>query len=347
MKLSKKVKIGNKWVGDGYPCFIIAEAGANHDRKLSQAKKLIDIAKEAGADAVKFQIYSAETLYSQEVKTLPGENKKPFNVIKKTEMPREWIPNLANYAKKQGLIFLSSPFDRDAIEQLNPFVPAFKWASPELIDRPLLEYAAKKGKPLIISTGFYGLKEISEALKWVYRVENNKIILLHCTGLYPTFPEEVNLKVIPALKKKFHIPIGLSDHTLDTVTPAAAVVLGANVIEKHFTLSRQLKGPDHPFALEPKELKEMVNNIRNIERSLGSGRKKPVEREIKKEKLIRRGIVATKDLKRGEKITPDNITIKRVGEGAILPKDLPMTLGKKLLYNVETDQKITWKIIKK
>ena len=345
MRLNKKVKIANKWVGDGYPCFIIAEAGSNHDRKLPQAKKLIDIAKKAGADAVKFQIYSAETLYSRALKALPSEREKPFNVIKRIEMPRKWISMLADYARKQGLIFLSTPFDKEAVDQLNSFVPAFKWASPELIDRPLLEYAAKKGKPLIISTGFYGGKEISEAVRWVWKTGNNKIILLHCTGLYPTLPKEVNLKVIPILKKKFHIPIGLSDHTLDAVTPAVAVALGANVIEKHFTLNRKLEGPDHAFALESRELKEMVNNIRNIEKGLGSGGKKPVEREIKKEKLIRRGIVATKDLKRGEKITPDDIVTKRVGEGAILPKDFYKILGKKLSKDVKRDQKIIWKMI--
>ena len=345
MRLNKKVKIANKWVGDGYPCFIIAEAGSNHDRKLPQAKKLIDVAKKAGADAVKFQIYSAETLYSRALKALPSEREKPFNVIKKIEIPRKWISVLANYSKKQGLIFLSTPFDKEAVDQLNSFVPAFKWASPELIDRPLLEYAAKKGKPLIISTGFYGLKEVSEAVKWVYQVGNNKIILLHCAGLYPTLPEEVNLKVIPSLKKKFHIPIGLSDHTLDTIIPAAAVALGTNIVEKHFTLSRKLKGPDHPFALEPDELKEMVRNIRNIEKSLGSGIKKPAKREIEKEKLIRRGIVAARDVKRGEKITLKNITTKRIGQGAILPKYYKNILGKKLLFNIKADQKITWKMI--
>lgn len=345
MKLKKEVKIGDKLIGERHSCFIIAEAGANHDRKLSQAKKLIDVAKEAGADAVKFQIYSAETLYSQKLKALPGEKEKPFNVIKKLEMPRKWIPELTSYSKKKGLIFLSSPFDKEAIEKLNPYVPAFKWASPELIDRPLLEYAAKMGKPLIISTGFYGQKEISEALRWVYRAGNNKIVLLHCTGLYPTLPEEVNLGAIITLKKKFQVPVGLSDHTLDTVIPAAAVALGANVIEKHFTLSRKLKGPDHPFALEPEELKQMVKNIRNIEKSLGSKIKKPTKREIKKEKLIRRGIVVKKDLKKGEKININNIATKRVGEGAILPKDFYKILGKKLVKDVKTDQKITWEMI--
>jgi len=345
MRLRRKIKIGSNWIGEGYPCFIIAEVGANHDGKLSQAKHLIDIAKEAGANAIKFQIYSAETLYSWRMNPLPGEKEKPFNIIKKIEISRKWIPILANYTEKQGLIFLSTPFDKEAIDQLNPFVSAFKWASPELIDCPLLKYAAKKKKPLIISTGFYGLKEISEVLKWIRDAGGNKIILLHCTGLYPTFSEEVNLRAISTLKKKFKIPVGFSDHTINTVTPAAAVVLGANVIEKHFTLNRKLNGPDHTFALEPEELKEMVKNIRNVEKNLGSGIKKPTEREIQKEKLIRRGIIAVKDFKKGEKININNIITKRVGKGAILPKDFSKVLGKKLLRDIKADQKITWDMI--
>ena len=346
MKFQKRIKINNKWIGgENDPCFIIAEAGSNHNRDLGTAKNLIDAAKDAGVDAVKFQTYSAETLYSQKLKVLPGEREKPFNVIKKIEMPRRWIPELAAYSEKRGLIFLSTPFDKKAVDELSSFVHAFKWASPELIDRPLLEYAAKKKKPLIISTGFYSIKEISEALEWVEGTGNNKIILLQCTGLYPTLPEEVNLRAIKTIEKIFNIPIGLSDHTMDLVIPAVAVALGAKVIEKHFTLSRKLKGPDHPFALEPDELKEMVKNIKTIEKSLGSGVKKPVKREVKKEKLIRRGIVAKKDLKMGKKIVLEDITTKRVGKGAILPKYYKDILGRKLIRNVKIDQRITWKMI--
>ena len=347
MKLAKKIKIGNKWIGDGHPCFVIAEAGANHNRKLIQAKKLIDIAKKSGADAIKFQTYSAKTLYTQRLKTLPNETKKPFDVIKELEMPYEWIPILAKYSKEQGLIFLSTPFDEQAIDQLNPFVPAFKWASPELIDKPLIEYVAMKGKPLIISTGFYGMKESLETLKWISKTGNRKIIFLHCTGLYPTIPEEVNLRAIVSLKKKIGCPVGLSDHTLDTIIPAFAVIMGANVIEKHFTINRKMKGPDHPFSLEPNELKQMVENIRKSEKSMGSGIKKPTKKEIKKEKLIRRGIVATKNLKKGEKITLSNISTKRVGAGAILPKYYKKILGKKILFDIQNDEKITWRTISK
>lgn len=344
---SRKIKIANKWVGDRCPCFIIAEAGSNHDRKLSQAKELIDVAAEAGVDAVKFQIYKAQSLYSKKLKTLPGEKEKPFDVIKKIETPRDWIPKLYKYAEKKGLIFFASPFDKEAVDSLDPYVPAFKWASPELIDRPLFEHAAKKKKPMIISTGFYSLAEVKDAVKWAHEIGNKRLILFHCTGLYPTHPEEVNLKAILTLKKEFNLPVGLSDHTTDTVTPAVAVGIGANIIEKHYTLDKELPGPDHPFALEPGELKEMVTNIRNIEKSLGTGIKKPVEREVKKEKLIRQGIVAIRNIKKGEKLTIGNITTKRVGEGAILPKYYYDVLAKEVLTDVETDQRITWEIIKK
>ena len=346
MKFQKRIKINNKWIGgENDPCFIIAEAGSNHNQDLGTAKNLIDTAKDAGVDAVKFQIYSAESLYSQKLKTLPGEKEKPFDVIKKIEMPRRWIPELAAYSEKRGLIFLSTPFDKKAVDELSLFVPAFKWASPELIDRPLLEYAAKKKKPLIISTGFYGIKEIKDALGWIKKLGSRRVILLHCTGLYPTDLKDANLRAILTIKKTFNLPVGFSDHTQSTLIPSVAVALGAKVIEKHFTLSRKLKGPDHLFSLEPGELKEMVKNIRNVEKSFGSGIKKPIEREIKKEKLIRRGIVANKELKKGEKITSKDITTKRVGEGAILPKYYKHILGRKLIRNVKTDQKITWKMI--
>jgi len=343
--MDSEIKIGNKFIGEDSPCFVIAEAGSNHNRRLSQAKKLIDAARDAKADAVKFQIYSAQTLYSKRVKALPGEKGKPFDVIKEIETPREWLSGLADYSKRQGLIFLATPFDKESIDQLDLFVPAFKWASPELIDRPLLEYAARKGKPLIISTGFYGLKEVVEAIKWIEGVGNTKVILLHCTGLYPTLAEEVNLKAMIALKRKFQVPVGFSDHTLDTITAAAAVALGAKVIEKHFTLNRVLSGPDHRFALEPEELKEMVSNIRIIEKALGTGIKEPVKREINKERLIRRGIVAESDLKKGEKLTIDSITIKRSGAGAILPKYFYKILNRKARVHIKTDEKITWKMI--
>lgn len=341
MKPRGIIKIKDKYIGgEKDPCFIIAEAGSNHNRDFETAKMLIDEAKKAGVDAIKFQTYSAETLYQKKKKPLflIGEKEKPFDIIKKIELPREWQSKLAEYTKSQGIIFLSTPFDKEAIDELYSLVPAFKWASPELIDKPLFEYAAKKGKPMIISTGFYGNKEIKDALVWARRVNNNQIIVLHCTGLYPTLLEEANLRAMQTMKDIFKVPVGLSDHTTSIVVPVAAVAMGAKVVEKHFTLSRKMKGPDHAFALEPKELAEMVKNIRDVERSLGSEIKKPVKGEVEKEKLIRRGVVAIKEIKKGEKFSLSGITTKRTGIGALLPKNIYKILGKRAKRDILEDQ---------
>ena len=209
MAFKKRIKIKNRWIGgENDPCFIIAEVGSNHNRNFKLAKKMIDTAKEAGADAVKFQTYSAEALYQKQKKPLKeiGDKEKPFDIIKKIELPRKWQKTLSEYAAKKGLFFLSTPFDKQAVDELNEFVPAFKWASPELIDKPLLEYAAKKRKPMIISTGFYGAKEVKNALKWIKKNKNSQVVLLQCTGLYPTELEEVNLKAMVEMKKLFNLP---------------------------------------------------------------------------------------------------------------------------------------------
>lgn len=348
--MQKRFKISNRWVGgQDDPCFIIAEAGSNHNRDFETAKKLIDVAKETGVDAVKFQTYSAETLYpkNKEPLRLIGETVKPFDVIKAIELPREWQKPLAQYAKLKGLYFMSTPFDKEAIDQLAPLTPAIKWASPELIDRPLLEYAAKKKKPLIVSTGFYSLQEVKEALQWIKKTGNNQVALLQCTALYPTRPEDVNLRAMLLMQKMFNVPIGLSDHTMSTVIPAAAVAVGARIIEKHFTLSRKSQGPDHPFALEPNELKEMVNNIRNVEKSLGNGIKKPVKKETVKEKLITRGIMATQPIKKGEKLSVKNIITLRTGHGYILPSEFYDVLGKKASKDIAKYQPIAKRDLEK
>lgn len=345
--MQKRFKILNRWIGgENDPCFIIAEAGSNHNRDFGTAKKMIDEAKGAGADAIKFQTYSAETLYPETKKPLIGDKEKPFDIIKKIELPREWQKPLADYAKKQGLIFMSTPFDKEAIDQLNAIVPIFKWASPELIDRPLLEYAARKQKPIIISTGFYGLKEIENAVKWVKQSGNDKVVLLQCTAVYPTELEDVNLKAMVVLKNKFNLPVGFSDHTTNSIAPALAVNMGAKVIEKHFTLSRKSKGPDHFFALEPNEFKNMVQNIKDAEKMLGSKYKKPTKKELTKEKVLRRGVMATDAIKKGEALSVKNIITARTGTGAILPVDFYKILGKKAKRDIKKCQPIFKKDIK-
>ena len=334
----EKVKIADRSIGMGEPCFIIAEAGANHDRKLGQARELIDVASESGADAVKFQIYSAEKLYS--------EKAPAFAIIKDNELPREWVGELAEYAKNKGVVFMATPFDKEAVDQLYEIgVPAYKWASLEIINLQLLRYAASKGRPMILSTGVCNLADIQEALDTAYSVDNWDIILLHCTSLfnYPAKSHQVNLRMMDTMRDAFHLPVGLSDHTAGLIITAAAVARGACVIEKHFTLSRKLKGPDHSFALEPEELKQMVKAIREVEEGLGSPIKKitPEEEEVA---LQRPSVIAKMNIPRGTKLTEDMLIIKRPGYG-IEPKFIDIIISREAKKDIQMGDGITWDLI--
>ncbi len=345
-----RVKIGARWVGEGEPTFIIAEVGANHDKKLSQAKELIDVAVAAAADAVKFQLYSAETLYSRKTPQFSylkelNVSKSTYEIIEENELPRQWLVELAEYCQNKGIIFLASPFDREAVDQLYDLgVPAYKWASFEIVDLPLLKYASSKGKAMLLSTGMCNLAEIQEAVDTVYSTGNKDIILLHCTSLYPTKPSQVNLRMMDTMESTFHLPVGLSDHTLGTAIPIAAVARGACVIEKHFTLNRKLKGPDHPFALEPDELTQMVRAIREVEEGLGSPIKEMIPEEEEMARFGRRSIIARVDILRGTKLTEDMLIIKRPGYG-IKPKFLDVVIGREAKRNIEKDDIIAWEMI--
>lgn len=348
--MRKKVKIGDRWVGEGEPTLIIAEVGANHDRKLSQAQELIDVAVDAGADAVKFQVYSAETLYSRKTPQFSylkelDVGKSTYEILRENELPREWLEELTKYCRSKQIIFIATPFDREAIDQLYEVgVPAYKWASFEMVDLPLLKYAASKSKPMLLSTGMCNLADIQEAIDTVCSTGNENIILLHCTSLYPTQTNQVNLRMMDTMKNAFHLPVGLSDHTLGTTIAIAAVARGACVIEKHCTLSRKLKGPDHPFALEPEELKQMVRAVREVEESLGSPIKEMIPDEEEMARLGRRSIIARVDIKKGAKLTEDMIIIKRPGYG-IKPKFLDIIIGREAKRDIEKDDIITWEMI--
>lgn len=274
-----RIKIDGRFVGEGEETFIIAEAGSNHNQDFDMAIELIDVAAEAKADAVKFQIYRADTLYPKRALKFPslkGEN--VYDLLKSTEFPREWLPKLSEYAAKKGIIFLSTPFDHDAVDELDCIgVPAFKIASFEITDLDLLKYTASKQKPMIVSTGVADLGEIEDAISAMRSVGNDDIILLHCNSLYPTPPEAVNLRAIATIREAFKLPVGFSDHTLGIHISIAATAMGACVIEKHFTLDRSLPGPDHSFAIEPDELKEMVRHVREIDRAKGNGIKEQSE----------------------------------------------------------------------
>ncbi len=336
--MGNNMKIADCLVGIGEPCFIIAEAGSNHNGKISQAKELIDIASDSGANAVKFQLFSADTLYS--------EKAPPFSIIRDNELNRDWINELVEYANNKGIIFLSTPFDKEAIDQLYEIdAPAYKWSSLEIVNLPLLRYASSKGKPIIISTGVSNLADIQDALDAVYASGNREVILLHCASLfeYPQKPHLVNLRMIDTMAAAFHVPVGFSDHTLSISIPAAAVARGACVIEKHFTISRKLNGPDHSFALEANELKQMVKAIREVEESLGS----PIKQAIPEEEMVvpqRPSVIASVNIKKGTEITEDMMIIKRPGYG-VKPKFANIIVGRVAIKDIEKGDGITWEAI--
>jgi N-acetylneuraminate synthase/N,N'-diacetyllegionaminate synthase len=340
--LKKEIKIGNHLIGPGHPTYIIAEVGANHNRDLNIAKKLIEKAADAGVDAVKFQTYRAENLYSKRAPKFSKDEVNPFDLIKANELPREWHRELYAYAAERKLHFLSSPFDNDAVDDLDRVgVPAFKVASFELIDLGLLKHIAKKNKPIILSVGLATLGEIEDALDVIRDQGNDDIVLLHCASLYPSPPEVVNLNAIQTLLKAFQIPVGFSDHTLGIHIAVAAVAKGACIVEKHFTLDRTMKGPDHSFAIEPIELKQLVKNIRDVETAMGTGIKIRSKAEQEMFEKGRRSIIAALDIKKGTTIEREWLIVKRPGYG-IKPKYLDLVVGRTAKRDIKADEWITW-----
>lgn len=338
----RRIKIADKWVGENEPCFITVDIGANHNCDLSIARRLIDIAACAGCDAVKFQFYSAETLYSKKTPRHSYYKKHLWDLIKEIETPRAWIPRLKEHCDKRKVIFFATPFDFEAVTQLNPYARLYKIASFELVDLPLIERVAGKKKPVIISTGLADMEEIKDAYSACIKAGNNKIVLLQCASLYPAKPEIMNLKAMQTLQKAFpEAVIGLSDHSRGSHISIAAVAMGAKVIEKHFTLSRKMKGPDHPFAIEPRELKELVKQVREIESAMGDGKKTgPKPQEMENFLIARRSIHAKVAIPKGTRITRDMLTIKRPGYG-IKPKFMDTLEGKIAKSDIGIDQWIT------
>ncbi len=345
-----RVKIDQRWVGDGKSCFIVAEAGANHNRDLGMGKELIDVAAEAGADAVKFQTYSAETLYSRKTPKFSylekTTTKDTWQLIKDIELPREWQPDLQAWARKRGIMFFSTPFDYRAVDELDALgVPAFKIASFEIVDLPLISYAATKGRPMILSTGLATYEDIHDAVEACRRVGNRDIVLLQCASLYPAPPARINLRAMETMRRAFGVPVGLSDHTTGIHVAGAAVAMGACAVEKHFTLSRTLPGPDHPFAIEPGELKAMVRQIREVEAALGDGQKVgPAPEELEMHQKARRSLIAARTIAKGTRIERDMIAIKRPGFG-IQPKLIDLVVGRIARVDIQEDSVLTWDLL--
>lgn len=336
----------NRFIGKDHPCYIIMDVGANHNQDLKTAKKLIEVSAEMGADAVKFQTYTADKLYSSKTPLFSSSPIPANELIKKCEHPRDWLPILNEVAKKNNIHFASSPFDFEAVDLLEEIdVPFYKIASPEIVDLELIDYIAKKRKPIIISTGMSSIADVEDAVNTILKTNNKEIILLHCNTLYPTPVEEINLKAIKTLKKVFKCPIGFSDHSLGIHISLAAVSIGAKVIEKHFTLDRTQKGPDHVFAIEPLELYDLVRKIRDIEKAFGNGIKKPSKLELKENfKMARRSIIAARKIPKGIIISRDMLIVKRPGFG-IKPKHINIVIGRKAIVDIEEDQWITWEMI--
>lgn len=337
----RKIKIRDKYIGEGYPCFIIAEAGVNHNGSLKLAKKLVDVAKKAEVDAVKFQTFKSEeivTFKAEQAKYQTeniGKKESQYKMLKKLELSYGDFKKIKDYCDKKKIIFLSTPHSgQKDVDLVAKLCPVIKVGSGDLTNLPTLEYIAQKNLPIILSTGMATLKEVKEAVKTILPI-NKKLILLHCTTSYPAPLDKVNLRAILTLKKEFNLPIGYSDHTEGILAPAIAITLGAKVIEKHFTLGRNLPGPDHKASLEPGELKEMVLAIRNTKKILGSTIKKPTKIEEESKKVARKSIVAKVDISKGAKITSQMLTIKRPGTG-IRPKDVDKLIGR-----------ITKKVVKK
>lgn len=331
--MSQNFSIGNRMIGEGNPTYIIAEMSANHAGSIDRAKEIIHAVKESGADCIKIQTYTPDTItidchneyFQIEKGTWEGENL--YSLYGKAYTPWDWQPALKEEADKIGLDFLSTPFDKTAVDFLEEMNLAFyKIASFELVDLPLIEYVAKTGKPIIMSTGMASLEEIKEAVDTVYATGNKKLALLKCSSAYPANPADMHLKTIPDLKEKFQLPVGLSDHSMGHLSAVTSVALGGSIIEKHFCISREIENPDASFSMTPEEFKAMVEEVRACEAALGSARY-GVSKQEEGNVIFRRSIFCVKDIKAGELFTEENIRVIRPGYG-LKPKYLKDVLGK-------------------
>jgi sialic acid synthase SpsE len=334
----KEIKIGNFKISDNSKTYLIAEIGINHNGNIDTAKKLIKLAKKSGANAVKFQTFKAEKLVK--------EDSPQFSMFKKLELTKDMHIELINYSKELKIDFFSTPFDYESADLLNELdIKAFKIASSDLNNIPFLKYIAKFQKPIILSTGMATIEEILEAKKAIYSQNNEKLIVLHCLSLYPTPFEELNLNSILYLKDvlKDNI-IGFSDHTEGILAPIIATVLGAKVIEKHFTFDNNAEGPDHKLSLNYIDFKKMKEEIKKVEISLGEKKKEPSISEKTNIINSRTSIISKKEIKKNEKLTLDNIIIKRPATG-IEPKHLETVINKKINKNIKKDTPITWDLL--
>lgn len=345
------ISIGTRNVGPGMPTYIVAELSANHRQDFDEAVQLVYLARESGADAVKLQTYTADTLTirsDHECFRIRGgtlwDGRTLYDLYAEAHTPWEWQPKLKELANSIGLDLFSSPFDPTAVEFLECMdVPAYKVASPEIVDIPLIRTMARTGKPLIIATGMATLDEIKEAVIAAREAGANDIVVLKCTSAYPAPPEEMNLRTIPDLAKQFGVPVGLSDHSMGIAVPVAAVVLGACMVEKHFTRSRSLGGPDGAFSLEPQEFRQMVNAIRTAEKALGMVQYGVSDQEARS-RPFRRSLFVVADLKAGEEFTSRNVRSIRPGHG-LHTRYLEQVIGRTATRDITQGTPLSWDLV--
>jgi pseudaminic acid synthase len=346
------MKIGIREIGEGKPAYIIAEMSANHAGDISRAKEIIHAAKEAGADCIKIQTYTPDTLtidcdnsyFHISNGTWNGENL--YQLYQKAYTPWEWQKELFEEAKKAEIDFFSTPFDNTSVDFLEEIgIGFYKIASFELVDIPLIEYVASKGKPMILSTGMATLAEIDEAVEAVKKRGNRNFALLRCASAYPAITDEMNLRTMQNMGDTFGVPYGLSDHSMGSVGAVTAVALGASIIEKHFCLDRSIENPDSTFSMNPMEFKQMVHDIRQAERAIGSVKYGPSEQE-KNNLQFRRSIFCVKDIQEGEKLTEENIRIIRPGYG-LAPKFYKDVLGQTALEDIQKGTPLAFEMIGK
>lgn len=349
-KINPYVTVNGRNVGSGLPAYIIAEMSANHGHDFERAVKIMEAAQKAGADAIKIQTYTPDTLTIDcdneyfKIRGTLWEGRNLYDLYGEAYTPWNWQPRLKEVANSIGLDFFSTPFDESAVDFLEEMdVPAHKVASFEMVDLPLLRKIAGTGKPVIMSTGMASLEEIAESLDTLKASGCNDVVLLRCVSAYPAPPEEMNLKTIPFLHEKFGVPVGLSDHTLGSLSAVASIAVGACVVEKHFTLSREGGGPDSAFSMEPDEFQIMVRDIRQVESSLGQV-DFSLSAKQKESSVFRRSLFVVRDMAEGEAFTQENVRCIRPGYG-LHSRHLPEVMGKKAKSAIVRGTPVSWDIL--
>ena len=343
-----EIRLGKKIIGKNHPAFIIAEVGSNFNRSLEKAKELVDLAKKAGADAVKFQSFLAEKIICKEafeglnISFQAKWNKSVWEVYKAAEFPREWHQEIYEYCKAKDIIFFSSPYDKEAVDLLETIgCECFKIGSGEISNPDFLKYIAFKGKPIILGCGATNMGEISEAVDAIRSTGNNDLVLLQCITNYPSPVEQANVNAMLSIKRAFQTIVGYSDHSAGDIVICAAVALGAKVLEKHFTFNKSSAGPDHPHSMDFPEFKKMVKHVREVEAALGNFKKELVESEEDTVFLQRRSLFAAKDIQMDTKITEEMIDVLRPQSG-LLPKYKSYVIGLTLSKSLKKGDSITW-----